>query len=184
MPPCVATLLFVHTYKERKMEKSIFQVFGIFLAFSFAITISAEARADSLYDVYVESVARPSGFDEFVTANTDIFDGAFLACMQTRFSELWQTAEAQIDVCNQHANPDWRRQCLNSNPEANVALWLQSLNARLTENTPWCNTMSGYMQCAGELMMDSMGGHGAWERIAIEGLAKDGVLVKPLITCH
>jgi len=101
----------------------------------------------SLYGLYEVSVRNPLQFDAFIEANREEFNDGFNVCVNSLFKRFWPTAQQQIEICNQHSNPEWRQKCLQENPEADMAMWAASVSARVNNGLPWCQTYSGSMMC-------------------------------------
>ncbi|MEJ2061223.1 MAG: hypothetical protein P8Z75_16660 [Gammaproteobacteria bacterium] len=159
----------------------------ILLALSmFLIMVGAEASDQkwvSLYNVYVQSLRQPLHFDEFVAKNHSEFDQGFNKCASALFNKLWPVAEKQIDICNQHTNPGWKAQCLQNNPEATAALWVQSMYSRVNKGTAWCSTAYGYIQCYTEVQCVQTSGPAACNSVKEWTLTNFGPVIAPYFAC-
>lgn len=122
----------------------------LLICFLFLMSKSAIAQEwETLYQVYIESVHNPLQFDSFIEENDSAFNQEFNTCATNLINKLWPAAQEQIEVCNQHVNPEFKNKCMQENTLASAALWVFSLQQRVNDKTPWCNTLGGDAQCFG-----------------------------------
>lgn len=114
-----------------------------FMAIAGASESAGQSIADNLLTTYLESVARPQNFTAFVAQNQAFFASPqvqqHLQCIQQR---MWQTAQDEIELCNQHVDPYWRYKCTQENYGAGMYYWATSVLATI-DGTPWSDTSTG-----------------------------------------
>ena len=119
-----------------------------------------QTPADKLFILYRQSMLFPESFDQFVRDNSQHFDTVFRSHLATVQQSLLQLASAEIDLCNQHVDPEWKSKCIQENQAAGMYFWCESLRQLLAEENTWADTWSGSVIIFVKEMLDQLMGEG------------------------
>lgn len=102
--------------------------------------------------------------------------------MQAR---LWQQARAEIEMCDQHTNPEWRNKCMEENMSASLFFFNGSLRAVLAGQTTWQNSDRGQLAAYAKNMYNQMVGAQltgmTWENLFDQAFAMMEPQMRPYV---
>lgn len=127
-----------------KMLKYFKIIIVVISIFNFGVgSAQSQNPPDILFDLYVESVLNPESFDNVIQNNQNLFDQDFSANLSCVMNTLFQEAKDEIEICNQHINPEWRKKCMDENIAVGLYYWCRSIFYVIYANKRWANTWMG-----------------------------------------
>ncbi len=156
-----------------------------FLLIALAVGVAGTPRlaagrqnpADELYQLYVESILHPEGFDAEIMPKN--FTPEFMDHLAHVQARLFAEAKDDIDVCQGHSDPDWRYRCQQERPAAGLFSWTVSLKMTISQDSTWESTPQGGLITFAKKQFDiiASGSGLTWESAMRMGLqATEGML--------
>ena len=114
------------------------------LLFLFNIVSCTTTVYTRVYRVYYQAMVYPEEFDSYVQSNMSDFDDRFFSCMQEARGRIAEIVAERSEICDQHADPEWRQACYDEIDEVAIGINLHDIESVIKEGIPFMDTPTGF----------------------------------------